>query len=352
MRWTKTSETAAGQASGLRSRFSARARGSVLKTWRQSPVGSRDFRSRALQCADRTVLGRAWVRQNGSTARNELKRTQELVLDVLRADTATPLTRARYQEIAGVSRSQAAYDLAELVEAGIVERVGAGPATRYRLVDSRPDDRRRWTNERIRSALQEFCAEREAWPSAREFKEGGRHDLYVAASRYGGVAFWAKELGFARPGRPLARTSVPVGPRPRRLRLRWTAEAADSRGRACGGWCVPASPVGHDQRPPAKRHLAAAGARPRRCRSRDRGTVRRGAPSGEEDKPGEAGQATNPPLAFRNVFDRDKPADRPEDVVRSHSCLQHGGHDHEVGAPTARLVDSRASPGADRLRSA
>jgi hypothetical protein len=154
-----------------------------------------------------------------------LKRTQELVLDALRADTATPLTRARYQEIAGVSRSQAAYDLAELVEAGIVERLGAGPATRYRLVDSRPDDRRRWTNERIRSALQEFCASREAWPSAREFKEAGRHDLYVAASRYGGVAFWAKDLGFARPGRPPAPTRVPVPPR-RRLRLRWTAEAA------------------------------------------------------------------------------------------------------------------------------
>ncbi len=166
------------------------------------------------------------MRRNGSTARNELKRTQELVLDALRADTATPLTRARYQEIAGVSRSQAAYDLAELVEAGIVERLGAGPATRYRLVDSRPDDRRRWTNERIRSALQEFCASREAWPSAREFKEGGRHDLYVAASRYGGVAFWAKELGFARPGRSPAPTRVPAAPRPRRVRLRWTAEAA------------------------------------------------------------------------------------------------------------------------------
>ena len=165
------------------------------------------------------------MRRNGSTNRNELKRTQERVLDAVRADTATPLTRARYQEIAGVSRSQAAYDLAELVEAGILERVGAGPATRYRLVDSRPDDRRRWTDERIRSALQEFCASREAWPSAREFKEAGRHDLYVAASRYGGVAFWAKELGFARPGRPPAPTRVPVPPR-RRLRLRWTAEAA------------------------------------------------------------------------------------------------------------------------------
>ena len=166
------------------------------------------------------------MRRNGSTGRNELKGTQERVLSALRADRATPLTRARYQGIAGVSRSQAAYDLAELVEAGILERVGAGPATRYRLVDSHPDDRRRWTNERIRSALQEFCAERETWPSAREFKEAERHDLYVAASRYGGVAFWAKELGFARPARPPAPTRVPAPRRPRRPRLRWTAEAA------------------------------------------------------------------------------------------------------------------------------
>jgi hypothetical protein len=164
------------------------------------------------------------LRHNGSKSREALKATQELVLSTLRADSANPLTRARYQEIAGVSRSQAAYDLAELVEAGFVERIGAGPATRYRLVDSRPDDRRRWTDDCIRSALQELCAEREAWPSAREFKEAGRHDLYVAASRYGGVAFWAKELGFARPGR--LPTRAPAPPRPRRLRLRWTAEAA------------------------------------------------------------------------------------------------------------------------------
>ena len=166
------------------------------------------------------------MRRNGSTGRIELKRTQELVLSALRADRATPLTRAGYQEIAGVSRSQAAYDLAELVEARILERFGAGPATRYRLVDSHPDDRRRWTNERIRSALQEFCAEREAWPSAREFKEAERHDLYVAASRYGGVAFWAKELGFARPARRPTPTRVLAPRRPRRPRLRWTAEVA------------------------------------------------------------------------------------------------------------------------------
>ena len=166
------------------------------------------------------------MRHNGSKARETLKGTQELVLDALRADSASPLTRARYQEIAGVSRSQAAYDLAELVAFGIVERIGAGPATRYRLVDARPDDRRRWTDERIRSALQELCAKRETWPSAREFKEAGRHDLYVAASRYGGVAFWAKELGFEHTARPPAPTRVPASRRPRRPRLRWTAEAA------------------------------------------------------------------------------------------------------------------------------
>jgi len=166
------------------------------------------------------------VRHNGSKARETLKGTQELVLDALRADSASPLTRARYQEIAGVSRSQAAYDLAELVAFGIVERIGAGPATRYRLVDARPDDRRRWTDERIRSALQELCAKRETWPSAREFKEAGRHDLYVAASRYGGVAFWAKELGFAHTARPPAATRVPASRRARRPRLRWSAEAA------------------------------------------------------------------------------------------------------------------------------
>ena len=62
------------------------------------------------------------MRRNSSTGRNELKATQERVLSALRADLATPLTRARYQGIAGVSRSQAAYDLAELVEAGILER--------------------------------------------------------------------------------------------------------------------------------------------------------------------------------------------------------------------------------------
>jgi hypothetical protein len=112
-----------------------------------------------------------------------------------------------------VSRSQAAYDLAELVEAGAVARVGGGRSTRYVLVREPNSSRRHWTSDRIRSELVHFCAGRPAWPSAREFKSAGHTDLYVAASRYGGVGFWAAELGLSRAARRWEAASLP------RLRL-------------------------------------------------------------------------------------------------------------------------------------
>jgi hypothetical protein len=158
---------------------------------------------------------------------------QDRALNVLRTDGAKHLTRARYEEITGVSRSQAAYDLAELVEAGILTRLGGGRATRYRLTQppqalrSEKRGRRRWTNERIRAELEAFCAGHDTWPSAAEFKAAGHSDLYVAASRYGGVGFWAGELGFCRPGR--TETAAPAPQRPRRRlqpRLRWVGAAA------------------------------------------------------------------------------------------------------------------------------
>ena len=143
------------------------------------------------------------------SARQELKPAQRRALALMRNGGESELTRGGYQELAGVSRSQAAYDLAELVEAGVLERVGAGRSTRYVLVQEPNSSRRHWTSERIRAELVHFCAGRPAWPSAREFKAEGHTDLYVAASRYGGVAFWAAELGLSRATRRWEAPSLP-----------------------------------------------------------------------------------------------------------------------------------------------
>jgi hypothetical protein len=151
------------------------------------------------------------------SAREEFKPAQRRALAVLQNGHGTELTRGAYQEICGVSRSQAAYDLAELVEAGALERVGGGRSTRYVLVREPNSSRRHWTKDRIRSELVHFCAGRPEWPSAREFKAAGHTDLYVAASRYGGVAFWAAELGLSRAAR---RWETPSLPR-LRLSLSW-----------------------------------------------------------------------------------------------------------------------------------
>jgi hypothetical protein len=162
--------------------------------------------------------------QRASKGRIELKPTQERVLAALAEDGSGRLTRGRYEDIAGVSRSQAAYDLAELVEAGILERVGGGRATTYRRVrEARSAGQRHWTNERIHAALVHFCTGRTAWPSASEFKADGRSDLYVAASRYGGIGYWATALGFAQPSRATAPEPAVRSWRPR---LGWAAGGA------------------------------------------------------------------------------------------------------------------------------
>jgi hypothetical protein len=90
------------------------------------------------------------------------------------------------------------------------------------LVREPNSSRRHWTSDRIRSELLHFCAGRTAWPSAREFKSAGHTDLYVAASRYGGVAFWAAELGLPRAAR---RWEAPSFPR-LRLSLSWAVIGA------------------------------------------------------------------------------------------------------------------------------
>lgn len=130
--------------------------------------------------------------------RRELKPAQRLGLAALNEGTTNELTREQYQQLTGVSRSQAAYDLAELIEAGLIERVGGGRSTRYRRRPRSQSSQRHWTNERIQAGLVGFCANRTTWPTAGDFKAAGHTDLYVAASRYGGIGFWASQLGFSR----------------------------------------------------------------------------------------------------------------------------------------------------------
>jgi hypothetical protein len=55
-----------------------------------------------------------------------------------------------------------------------------------------------WTSERIREQLKRFCAGRDVWPSEREFVDAGQRALYSAASRNGGIPYWARELGLPR----------------------------------------------------------------------------------------------------------------------------------------------------------
>ncbi|HEX2112390.1 MAG TPA: hypothetical protein VHF67_12650 [Gaiellaceae bacterium] len=145
-----------------------------------------------------------------------LKPAQRRVLADLAGRESGELTRAEYERIGCVSRSQAAYDLAELVKIGLLERNGSGRATYYRLAHPGAGRKRKWTEERIRSELVEFCADRPEWPRALDFKREARMDLYLAASRHGGLDRWAAELGYrdAQRGDAEAGDAHPVDAQP------------------------------------------------------------------------------------------------------------------------------------------
>ena len=178
-----------------------------------------------------------------------LKPAQQRAVSALTADPASELTRGEYEQLAGVSRSQAAYDLAELVEAGFLERIGKGRATRYRLARE-GGTQRHWTSERIRTELQAFCNGRKVWPSAADFKEAGRSDLYIAASRYGGIGHWAEELGFPRLPR-----SAATAPEPSRFRTKLTwagAGALAALALAAAGGAIVVTVTRQDATPSAR----------------------------------------------------------------------------------------------------
>jgi hypothetical protein len=175
----------------------------------------------------RAVAGRVVVPQRVTSRKPELKSAQRRALVALEAEPGASLTRTEYERLTGVGRSQAAYDLAELVSAGLLVRVGGGRATRY-LLAHEPASKRHWTPDRIRHELRAFCAGRSEWPTANEFKRAGHGDLYVAASRYGGIAHWAEELGLERVDH--SRAAAPATHAPLRARLAWGVAGALAAG--------------------------------------------------------------------------------------------------------------------------
>jgi Fic family protein len=147
---------------------------------------------------------------NGLTARVtqtiQLTRNQERAVAALTTGDRLEISRSEYESLTGLKPTQAKRDLANLAEAGVLRRVGTGPATRYRLaISTRPNGgrspsgpKRTWTDERILNELRAFLAGRSNWPSAREFREAGRMPLYQAASRRGGIERWVAELELER----------------------------------------------------------------------------------------------------------------------------------------------------------
>jgi hypothetical protein len=77
-----------------------------------------------------------------------------------------------------------------------------------RLTRGRSDRPPIWTDERIRRELGAFCAGRGSWPSATEFRSSGHGDLYHAVYRYGGVGYWAEDVGLGPSAPSLPRRAV------------------------------------------------------------------------------------------------------------------------------------------------
>lgn len=136
----------------------------------------------------------------------QLSRNQEQAVAALTTGGRSEISRADYEELVGVRRTQASADLAGLVKARILKPVGSGPSTRYRLAISTKSDGGRqrgpalsWTDHRIEAELREFIGERRDWPSPNEFRASGKMALYQAASRRGGIGHWTALLGLESP---------------------------------------------------------------------------------------------------------------------------------------------------------
>jgi hypothetical protein len=65
-------------------------------------------------------------------------------------------------------------------------------------VERPPGTAVRWTEQRIRTELEQFLGSRDDWPSYAEFEAAGRRPLRQAIARTGGCERWARELRVGR----------------------------------------------------------------------------------------------------------------------------------------------------------
>jgi Fic family protein len=142
--------------------------------------------------------------------RAQLKPSQQAALGALHLKGLSEFSRADYETAAGnIPKATASRDINELLEAGLLRRVGGGRARRYRLAavaQSNPWEGhggrpKYWTDDRISTELAEFAQGRTSFPAKREFDESGKSGLYLAIQRNGGTRDWSIRLGLEPPSR-------------------------------------------------------------------------------------------------------------------------------------------------------
>ncbi len=139
----------------------------------------------------------------GGSTPLQLSPSQQRALTRLRIEGRREFVRSEYERAANVKRTTAITDLQKLVGHGMLLIRGHGPNTRYAFPGAVRTTRAavgrgrppRWTDELIELELRAYLSDRIDWPRPAEFRVDGRGDLYIAASRSGGIARWRGLLG-------------------------------------------------------------------------------------------------------------------------------------------------------------
>ncbi len=138
----------------------------------------------------------------GGSGQLQLTPSQQRALTRLRIEGLREFKRGEYEHAAGVGRTAATVELQLLVRHGMLLVRGRGPSTSYLfpgVVRSEkvhgPGRPLRWTDALIERELRGYLGDRVDWPRRAEFRAAGRGDLYMAASRHGGIARWRQMLG-------------------------------------------------------------------------------------------------------------------------------------------------------------